>query len=601
MASCRDQLSRHICRRKPLAAFEAESRQHESASSDSDSQLSLFDLLCIGIGGTVGSGVFVLTGSVYPVAGPSAALSWMVAGVVCLLSALSYCELSVRVPSSGSTYSFAFHALGELAAVAGATSLTLEYGLSGAGVARSWSTKFADLVGCSSGLFWSYSGGHASPGGSADNYVDIGAAFIQLACVAIVLCGVSLSKRVVNVLTVAKVVLVLFLIVAGLAAMQTNVFQSSSYFFAGGASGVTRGTALLFFGFIGFDEVCCMAARCKSPRYAMPRAIVGTLLGAAALSTAAQLALAGMVEHNHDDDDDDGTSFEREFRLKGWRWAKYVAQVGEVSLLPLVVLLSFLPQPELMAALGADGLVSPSFARLGGRRGDVYVFGCLTCGVLLTVVSLIVPFDILWNMINLGVLIGFNLSNASLISARLGNAGACVDPAADGVLKRFACLYAPAAAYFLWKGVAEPILNGRRRLSQSRLSFLALGVFGLVAGLASLATLNSKLAFSAAVAPADFDGHAPVGFRAPCVPWLPGLAIFLNFVLMAQFDWIDHAYLAVLYGAAYVCFFYTKLSGRFTAKYSSDSQFGIGGDESVTSLRSPLLVSSGGQQDASLT
>jgi APA family basic amino acid/polyamine antiporter len=112
-----------LTRRKALATFrEEEARDNEKAGA----RMTLFDLLCVGVGGTVGSGVFVLSGQVAPVAGPSAALSWCLAGAVCSLSALSYMELSARIPTKGSCYAFSFHALGELPAVVGAVCLTLE-------------------------------------------------------------------------------------------------------------------------------------------------------------------------------------------------------------------------------------------------------------------------------------------------------------------------------------------------------------------------------------------------------------------------------------------------------------------------------------------
>jgi len=136
-------------RRKPLAVTLSEAAHENRASQASEnaaSKLSFIDLLAIGIGGTIGSGVFVLTGDVQPVAGPSAVLSWLIAGGCCLLSGLSYMELSSRIPTRGSTYIFAYTTLGELAAVVGGVCLTMEYGISGAGVARSWSDKAAALL-----------------------------------------------------------------------------------------------------------------------------------------------------------------------------------------------------------------------------------------------------------------------------------------------------------------------------------------------------------------------------------------------------------------------------------------------------------------------
>ena len=129
-----------------LLGDEIERNSSGSPSGEDAGMLTFMDLLAIGIGGTIGSGVFVLTGDVQPVAGPSAVLSWVIAGLTCLLSAFSYMELSARIPTRGSCYIFCYATLGELAAVIGGVCLTLEYGISGAGIARSWSEKFAALI-----------------------------------------------------------------------------------------------------------------------------------------------------------------------------------------------------------------------------------------------------------------------------------------------------------------------------------------------------------------------------------------------------------------------------------------------------------------------
>jgi len=615
-------------RRKTLAEF-------SNDDEESDRSLSLFDLLCIGIGGTVGSGVFVLTGEVYPVAGPASALCWMVGALVCLLSALSYMELSALVPTKGSTYAYSYYALGEFAAVAGATSLTLEYGLSGAGVARSWSVKvFA--------LFWDSPPPFLTiPYASEPDYsLDVCAALLQFLCFLICYRGFNLSKKVVNWMTVLKVALVFFLIVAGFAAgTLTNVFEDADAFFPRGASGVASGTSLLFFGFIGFDEVCCMAARSRNPRRNIPRAIAGTLLGAAALSTLAQLALAGLVAADSDSSSDSATtSFEKAFRERGWVWAKYVAQIGEVLLLPLVVLLSFMPQPELMAALGQDRVVSERFAK---QRNGVYDFGCKACGAALVTVTFVVPFDILWNVINLGVLLGFNVSNASLISVRLGNGGAQTNAPASARLTLFAGLLAPLSAYVLWKGAIGPLIDHGSSTDARAIACLVAGllafsvgclvllrlardinstrrppplsdddivqedggralVFGGGAGndeeardsrLLEITADEAATRASDSSSPKRFPGKRAQDelFRAPGVPFVPGAAIFLNFLLMAQYAWIDHAYLLALYATAYAGYACAKCDRappdkRLESPTATD-------DDGVPALDRPLLGS----------
>mmetsp|Transcript_18128 Transcript_18128/g.27354 ORF Transcript_18128/g.27354 Transcript_18128/m.27354 type:complete len:640 (-) Transcript_18128:219-2138(-) len=587
---------RNIWKRKSLASFAAEEEdEHEEAG------LGLFDLICIGIGGTVGSGVFVLTGEVLSVAGASASLCWLIGGSVCLLSALSYMELSSRLPTRGSTYAYAYHGLGEFAAVAGATSLTLEYGLSGAGVARSWSAKFANLLDVSIVTKYFYTpytalgSGRAHVGAENDTYIDAIAALLQIGCAIIIARGFSLSKPVVNSMTLAKVVLVLFLIIAGFAGTRRNVFASPDTFFAKGPSGVATGTSLLFFGFIGFDEVCCMAARCKNPRHIMPRAIAGTLFGAALLSTFAQLALAGLATHDDEDDKKNPTSFEKAFRQRNWIIPKYIAEIGEVLLLPLVVLLSFMPQPELLAALGKDGLISQRFATL---RGDVYLYGCFVCGISLTIVSLMVPFEILWNTINLGVLLGFNLSNASLLSVRAGNGGTVTNKPAATLILIYGIFLAPFSAYLLWKGALGPAVNSSSIAPLKSILGLTLGGLGLLllctaiivlrllADLIKSSTAANKIILTTSQQASVLDqshhqhNNTPSNqidnqniFQAPGVPYLPGLAIFLNFMLMAQYTWLDHVYLFILYAAAYLFYFYSKFGGENIRAKSSSLDF----------------------------
>jgi len=560
------------CRRKSIEEFRAEAEE-----STEESSLSLFDLLCIGVGGTVGSGVFVLTGEVYPVAGASSMVCWLIAGAVCLMSAFSYMELSAAIPTRGSTYAFSLHALGEVWAVAGAVSLMMGYGLSGAGVARSWSVKFSVLIGTNLDVGPGY-------------FISWTAGLIQFVAVVLVAIGVSFSKNIVNVMTVLKIVLVFFLIAVGFAATQRNVFEAGD-FFAEGAGGVLTGTSYLFFGYIGFDEVCCMAARSQNPRKTIPRAIAGTLFGAALLSTIAQVALVGAVVI--EDDDEFAYSFEKSFAQKGWPWAKYTAAFGEVILLPVVVLLSFMPTPEVLAALSNDGIISKKF---GEMKGDVYLYACTASGSLLVAIALFVPFAYIWNTINLGVLIGFNLCNLSLLSTRCGNGGELTNPRAANCLNSFVvCAF--AAAYVLWKGAFEiPTLNGDTTYLTRYWWWLAIGLIFFAGMVASLCLVAKEIALEAKVpAPplrtrtkhdsrrSSIDPSALSGksrnsrggaltaassyficeededlFKAPGVPWLTGAAIFVNFFLMAQYEWMDQGILAAWYVLAYVCYFASR-------------------------------------------
>jgi len=216
----------------------------EQVTDKLERTLSLFDLICIGVGGTVGSGVFVLTGLIArEYAGPGVVISWIIAGICCIFSAMSYAEMACRIPSAGSTYAYAYCALGELPAVLAAWFLSLEYGISGAAVARSWGDKFIILLDSCCGL-----GSYLDPGYG----VNVVAALLQCLVVCILLAGVSVGKLTVNFFTVLKMVVVLFIIVAGLALFHpANVSDWAPY----GSAGILRGT-------VSSVVKCCVVYLC---------------------------------------------------------------------------------------------------------------------------------------------------------------------------------------------------------------------------------------------------------------------------------------------------------------------------------------------------
>jgi len=479
-------------------------------------KLYLFDLLCIGVGSTVGSGVLVLSGNVLPVAGPAASLSWLVAGIVCLFTAFSYVELSTRIPTSGSCYIFCLHTFGELSAMLAALCLTLEYSVSGAGVARKFSSLVFSLVGSGSMVWWYVE----EESRDSDMYFDSLAGILMGICVIIESSGLNVSKVFFNTMTVAKLWLVGFLIVAGMLASSSNIFASAAVFFPRGASGVAYGSSILFFGFIGFDEVCCLSGRAVNPRDTMPKALGGTLVIAALLSCAAQAAIAMAAGPVHG-----ATSWPEVFEARGWTVAKLITSAGEVMVLPLVVLLSFLPQPELLGAMGRDGVLPRKFGHKD-EQGK-YRLGSLVSGVLSVLMAAVVPFNIMWGTISLGVLVSFNLTNSALLMLRYGG-------------RRFEMTYflgilwltGAVGSESLWRGVVEPAFTG------TSVSFICLVV--CVLSFAACACVTVAMSRLTGEIPLIAEGT----FLAPCVPFLQSASIVFNFIMMATTSWTDH-----------VCFF----------------------------------------------
>lgn len=386
------------------------------ADREMERTLGLFDLIMIGIGGTVGSGVFATAGLIASVyAGPAAILSWLIAGIGCILSGFSFMELSCLIPSTGSTYAYAYHSLGELPAMFAGFLLTLEYGVSSAGGARSWSDKLTNWMETElqiTGPEW------MKP---KDSTVDLYAGLLMTACVVVVLCGMQAGKMLVNVVTMTKISVVVFIIVFGFMKFDaeniTPLVPDSHTNGMGqvvfGWPGVFLGASASFFGYIGYDEVCCLAGEAKNPTKNIPRAVIGTILGAATLSTLATFALVGMQKYT---DIDKGESYGKAFEHAGWTWAATIVSTGEVVTMPITTFIGFLAQPRVQYAMAKDGLLPGVFARVDAN-GNLF-HGTLICGVAITLIAVFVPFHILWNFISLGILVAFNLTNSSLLLVR---------------------------------------------------------------------------------------------------------------------------------------------------------------------------------------
>jgi amino acid transporter len=216
----------------------------EEDKSKLEKTYSLFDLICVGIGGTVGSGVFVLTGLIArEYTGPGVVISWLIAGFGCTFSAMSYAELSCRIPTAGSSYAYVYVALGELPAVIAAWCLSLEYGISGAAVARSWGDKVNAFISVkmnqASNLDGTDSTHSTESFFSPGQGINLFAGLLQMVVVIILLAGVDVGKYAVNFFTVIKMILVTFMIVAGFCLFEPS--NLSGGWAPMGATGILRG------------------------------------------------------------------------------------------------------------------------------------------------------------------------------------------------------------------------------------------------------------------------------------------------------------------------------------------------------------------------
>ena len=404
------------------------------------------DLIALGVGGTVGSGIFVLCGQIaHGYAGTYTYLSWIGAGVAATTSALSLCELASAIPDTGSTYAYcrAVHLGGSqyttTVALLAAACLTLEYAVSGAAVARTWGDKLVWYLSSTVQMSdasrqedqeeeWNTTNNQDDDGIQThstvwsdwllpgDGWINIPAGLISLWAMALLVWGVQESKQVTNLITGLKLLLIAGLVVGGFTLFQGAAWRSTPP--PHGVTGIVRGTTSAFFGYLGYDEVCVVAGEAVNPRRNVPRAILATLAIVTLCSVGASMALTGMVPHPADVSPTAG--FPAAFALRNRPVWSQLAALGELGTLPVVVLVSLLAQPRLSQRMADDGLLPAAWFGRTGRTATANPLRRATWiwGLVMTSIATAVPFTYLDDLISCGILVAFCLANASLLVLR---------------------------------------------------------------------------------------------------------------------------------------------------------------------------------------
>lgn len=555
----------------------------ECEKSNLPRTLSLIDLIGIGVGGTVGSGIFVLTGFItHSYAGGGVIWSWIIAGIGCLASALSYAELSSIIPSGGSSYSYVFIALGELPAYLSAWCISLEYGISGAAVASSWGDKLQSWI---VGMVHKDFDFSFSAFGLKANVLGGG---IQLLCVLLMLTGIEFSKKVINGATLFKVVLISFIIVAGLFLYDPDQNPSWTPF---GVRGIIRGAASCFFGYVGYDEVCCMAGEAKNPTRDVPLAVLYTVATVTVLYVGASLALVGMENYSQIKDN---TGFSSAFESRGWIWAQQVVAIGELLTLPIVVLVSFLAQPQVQFVLAQDGLLPAIFTQVDQR-------GCLTksiiiTGLLMTVVAVFLPFSFMDELISGGVLISFNLTNTSLIIAKYDSlvlsvtASHRIREKRDHFIYRHMILYHTIALFTA--SICFSISRYAEHLSSNHATILlCFAIFGALFIIVHVLWLyKNKPSHSLSGEVLQFQNV----FEAPGFPILPLLGIFVNYYLLSQLSLQGFSMIGIYFLIAIIIYIFYSIHHRidFPDEITiSESTGGLERGISLSPIDNPMILS----------
>lgn len=417
-----------------------EAQRAYAARSGLKKDLGWFNLTCLGVGCTIGAGIFVLTGvCARDKTGPALFLSFIISGFVCLLSAFSYAEFASLSPTAGSAYGFTRAALGPFLGWIVGWDLVLEYAVAAAGVAQGWSKYFRVLVRLCGGSIplairttpWSYD---PETGESSVTHAafDLPAVAITLVLTLILIRGVKESARINNLFVFIKVGVVLFVIFAGLNYVKSeNFFPFMPYGFfglsffgytvygdsdAGGNSvGVISGAAIVFFAYVGFDAVTTNAEECINPQRDLPIGILASLFISTILYVALSLVLVGMVPYHEIDRESPISSA---FGTVGVEWAEAIVTVGALAGLTSVLIVSLMGQPRILMAMARDGLLPAQvFTEIHPVYRTPYKITAIT-GLFVALLGSLIPLTILVELVSMGTLLAFGLVNVSVIYLR---------------------------------------------------------------------------------------------------------------------------------------------------------------------------------------
>ncbi|MGW4351810.1 amino acid permease [Nocardia sp. NPDC004582] len=371
--------------------------------------MGLIPLIALSVGATLGTGIFVVLGEAAPLAGPAVVVSFVIAALAALFSALSYAELAGAVPVSGSAYSYTYATLGEIVAWVCGWCLLLEYGVSVAAVAVGWGAYLNEFLGSTIG--WRIPDALAQPPG-AGGVINLPAAIVVLLATAVLLGGIRESARVTTVTTIIKIaVLVFFVVVAVTAFSSSNLHP----FAPEGISGIGAAASMVFFSFIGFDAASTAGEEAKNPQRDLPRAIIISLGIVTLVYVLVALTAVGAV--GVDDVSSSGASLATVLdQVTGRGWPATILAAGAVIAIASVVLTVLYGQTRILVAMSRDGLMPAVLSRVGRQR--VPTVNTLIVGGVVAVLSALVPLGELVNATNIGTLVSFALVNLGVLVLR---------------------------------------------------------------------------------------------------------------------------------------------------------------------------------------
>ncbi|MER7840735.1 amino acid permease [Streptomyces sp. NPDC096040] len=372
--------------------------------------MGLFQLICFGIGAVVGTGIFVGLSDSVAQAGPAVVISFVLAAVTCVFTALSFAELGGAIPVSGSSYSFAYAGLGESTAFLVGWCLLLEYGISISAVAVGWSQYVNELLHSLTGLQLP----HALSAGPGDGGIVNLPAVIVIAMAAVLLVrGARESARATAAMAAVKLVILVAFCVIGFSAFKDGNLVPFS---PAGLGGIGAGTTAAFFSYIGFDAITTAGEEAKNPRRDIPVAILVCMGVVTLLYCAVALAATGAIGGDQVAGRPAALSYVVN-QVTGSTVGGGVIAFGAVVAIASVVLAVMYGQTRILMSMSRDGLIPRVFEKVSPKTATP-VAGTLIVAVVFALPAAFASLDAVMNLCTIGTLAIMAVVNIAVIALR---------------------------------------------------------------------------------------------------------------------------------------------------------------------------------------
>ncbi|TPR24591.1 amino acid permease [Apilactobacillus micheneri] len=368
------------------------------------------DLIMMGIGAVIGTGIFILPGTVAATtAGPGIILSFVLATIVCSLCAMCYAEFSSALPIAGSAYSFGNVIFGELTGWVIGWGLILEYMLSVATVSSGWSAYLQSFLRSFGIVIPKAISANYNP--SKGTYVDVIAILIVVFISWILTNNVKSSTKLNDIMVLVKIAIIIIFVVAGIFFVKPGNWNP---FLPFGVHGIFKGSSLVFFAYLGFDVIASSAGEVKKPERTMPIGIIGTLLICTVLYILVSIVLTGIVPYTDLNVSDPVTYALQVIHLDK---LSVLISLGALAGMFTMMINMIYSSSRLIYSIGRDGLLPQKLSKIN-KKNNVPKRSIIFVTIIIAFMGGLVSLDKLASLVNIGTLIAFTFMSIGIIPLR---------------------------------------------------------------------------------------------------------------------------------------------------------------------------------------